>query len=101
EKCWQPVLASVAAGEITNWCVERPDGRVISVTNRPMPGGTWIATHEDITERRRAEARIEYLAHHDALTGLPNRMAFNERLTADLEHATRANQKFALLCIDL
>jgi diguanylate cyclase (GGDEF)-like protein len=48
-----------------------------------MPGGGWVATHEDITEQRRSEVKIEYMAHHDALTDLANRVLLNDRL----EHA--------------
>ena len=36
-----------------------------------MPGGGWVATHEDITEQRQSEVKIEYMAHHDALTDSP------------------------------
>ncbi len=56
------------------------DGRTIKIRHRPMPGGGWVATHEDITEQRRSEIKIEYMAHHDSLTDLPNRVLLNDRL---------------------
>jgi methyl-accepting chemotaxis protein len=49
------LLASMADGDTTSAEVASADGRTISVINRPMPGGGWVATHEDITERRGAE----------------------------------------------
>src|SRR6185312_15169194 len=49
------LLASMTQGDTTIQDVESDDGRTILVTNRPMPGGGWVATHEDITERRGAE----------------------------------------------
>jgi diguanylate cyclase (GGDEF)-like protein/PAS domain S-box-containing protein len=61
------------------------DGRTIKIRHRPMPGGGWVATHEDITEQRQSEIKIEYMAHHDSLTDLPNRVLLNDRLEYVLE----------------
>src|SRR5262249_23201052 len=55
---------------------------------------------EDITERKRAEERIAHLAHHDALTDLPNRAAFTDRFAETLEQAAKSDHSFAVLCID-
>lgn len=60
-----------------------------------------IALFVDITERMEQEEKIRHLAHHDALTGLPNRLLFDERLRMSLEQAARHNQRVALLYIDL
>jgi diguanylate cyclase (GGDEF)-like protein len=95
------LLAVVGQRETKSYVVELADGRTISITNRPMEGGGWVATHEDITARRAAEQQIEYLAQHDALTGLPNRPTFAKRLNSVLRQANEANAQFAILCLDL
>ena len=56
------LLAELSKGKVVNWIVESGQGREISITNKPMPGGDWVATHEDVTERRQAEAKSSYLA---------------------------------------
>ena len=55
-------------------------GRTLSVSHQPTPDGGWVATYQDITERREAEARILHLAHHDVLTDLANRALFLHKL---------------------
>jgi len=60
-----------------------------------------LGVAEDITERKLAAARIAHLANHDALTDLPNRPAFSERLDFTLERAAANKESFAVLCVDL
>jgi diguanylate cyclase (GGDEF)-like protein len=79
---------------------ELGDGRLIAIYHQPLRNGGWVCTYEDITERRKAEARIEFLAHHDGLTELPNRVLFTERLELAISQAS-ASKPCALLCLDL
>jgi diguanylate cyclase (GGDEF)-like protein/PAS domain S-box-containing protein len=55
----------------------------------------------DVTERKQAEARVAYLAQHDALTGLPNRVLFHDRLKESLDTLRRTGRPLAVHCIDL
>ena len=68
----------------------------------------FIGISQDITEKKEAEERLlkhqeilDYQAHYDALTGLPNRILFNDRLSQGIKKAKRNQQKLALLFLDL
>ena len=80
--------------------VRLTDGSTISVSHRPMPTGGFVGTFEDITERLLAEERIRHLAHFDALTELPNRVTFYERMESILAHLRRS-ESVAVLSLDL
>ncbi|HED13924.1 MAG TPA: diguanylate cyclase [Gammaproteobacteria bacterium] len=64
-----------------------------------VPGCYAMAT--DITERKASAERIQHLANHDSLTGLPNRLLFNERLSQEIGLARRDSLRFALFFLDL
>ncbi len=92
--------AAMARGQIYNRIVELSDGRTIVVVNHPMANGSWVSTHEDITERRRAEKKIAHMARHDALTNLANRVQFQERLAQALAEIPRG-ERLAVLYLGL
>ena len=79
---------------------ELEDGRTIALSHERMASGGWVTTHEDITERRQAEAKIAYMARYDVLTDLPNRVSFHERLTEALIRIP-VHKQVAVLCLDL
>ena len=61
----------------------------------------YVAVFSDITSRKAAEERMSFLAQHDALTGLPNRILLSDRLLRAMAHAQRNNRKLALIFLDL
>jgi len=82
------------------------DGSAVSVEayGRTMPfegGDARVVALRDIRERKAAEERIHHMAHHDALTGLPNRVLFHDRLTQAVARAKRTGNTVAVLCLDL
>jgi diguanylate cyclase (GGDEF)-like protein len=97
----EELLSAMSSGSTLTATVEHDDGRVVYIVNRPIGNGFWVGTHEDITDRKRAERLIAHMAHHDSLTDLPNRGAFAAQLQKSLDHAARDNGSFALVCIDL
>ncbi|MCP1845583.1 diguanylate cyclase (GGDEF)-like protein [Bradyrhizobium sp. USDA 4524] len=76
------------------------DGRIISIVRRPTSDGGWLMTCEDVTEQRRAESQVAFMARHDALTKLPNRILFGERIEQAIAQAGRGSN-FAVFCLDL
>ena len=88
--------------------IELPgSGRRIATTTRlPILDDNGKPTYlltviQDVTEKKRAEAQIERLAHYDSLTDLPNRTAFNQCFATVLERAAKSDESFAVLCVDL
>jgi diguanylate cyclase (GGDEF)-like protein/PAS domain S-box-containing protein len=63
--------------------------------------GEYLAVFHDITRRKEAEELLRHKAHHDALTDLPNRLLFNDRLQAGFNQAKRYHRNIALLMVDL
>jgi diguanylate cyclase (GGDEF)-like protein/PAS domain S-box-containing protein len=77
----------------------RPDGTYLELRRTPLPSGGFVTAHFDITERKRDQEMIGRLACHDALTGLPNRSFFQDRVHAGLLSLGR--QTLALHCLDI
>ncbi|WP_246788163.1 EAL domain-containing protein [Bradyrhizobium sp. CCBAU 53421] len=94
-------LNALPADEISSRVDELADGRLICVTRQPMPGGGWVATHRDVTEQRRSEAKITHMAQHDALTDLPNRVLLKEWMEQALSGARSGGPSLAVLMLDL
>jgi diguanylate cyclase (GGDEF)-like protein len=94
------ITAAMRNGETRSWTVNGIGGRVIHTINRPIGNGAWVGTHEDITERKKAEDLIAHLARHDGLTGLKNRTSFTQYLEEALEQARSERGSFAIVCID-
>ncbi len=79
---------------------ELSGGQFIAISHQPMLDGGSVAIHEDITERREVDAKIAHMAHHDALTDLPNRLRFRDAMEAALK-GTQQGRIVSILCLDL
>ena len=93
-------MAAVGRRVPTTSSMSIAGGRILSVSMRPAPNGGWAATYEDVTERRVAEEKVVFMARHDALTRLPNRTLFVERMQQALMGLDQG-LAFAVLCLDL
>jgi diguanylate cyclase (GGDEF)-like protein/PAS domain S-box-containing protein len=92
-------------GELSN---QRKSGQVFPswysisvVANAQGKSENYIAIFNDITEYKNSRAQIDFLAHHDNLTGLPNRVLLNDRLEMAINAASRQQEKVGVLFIDL
>src|SRR5262249_54214798 len=95
------ILENIAKGRPFSSVIEASDGRFVHVLTRPIATGGWVATHEDVTERWRSEARIAHMARHDALTDLANRVLFKERMDDAMARLASAGTQFAVFVFDL
>lgn len=106
QQLWDTILAGkVWRSEVTD---RRKDGHVYVVeeTITPLCNAAgqitnFVAIQEDVTARKQAEARIEYLSQHDALTGLPNAAVLRTYLPLALAQARRTGQMLGILILDL
>ena len=103
ENAWQArqllITEEIVAGE---------DGRCVIIESRKMPvfdkdgrRKGLVVIGRDITERKHSEVRIQYLAHFDALTGLPNRVLLNDRISKEISKAQRDQESFAVVSLDI
>ncbi|HZX33250.1 MAG TPA: EAL domain-containing protein [Rhodocyclaceae bacterium] len=74
---------------------------VVNAVDDDESGPQHLVFFKDLTERQTAKLRIEELAYHDALTGLPNRLLLGDRIDVALKSAAREGRSFAVLFIDL
>ena len=91
---------AVRLGEVTSRFFNTPEGQTFHYIITPLPSGAWIVTHEDVTQQRKAEAQIAHMAHHDALTDLPNRSALRTHLEQALRYSPR-DKLLSVMFLDL
>ncbi len=99
---WLPSIHEGAAE--TRLITADGSGRPVEILTRPLAWGgasMRVLAVRDISERKEAAARIAHLADHDALTGLPNRAVFADRLADSIDSAAAVGEPVAILCIDL
>ncbi len=97
----EDIIDTISLGKTSSQLIETTDGRTIYAVQQPMPNGGWVVTHDDITERRRAEENMAFMARHDALTGLANRMQLLEKMEEALARSRRRGEKFTVFMFDL
>ena len=94
------ILKLKSLGKRTTHVLDLADGRTLSINFASMEDGGWLVTLEDISERRLVETKIAHMAHHDALTGLANRVLFSDRLDEMVVRSANGTP-FAVMYLDL
>jgi diguanylate cyclase (GGDEF)-like protein len=93
-------LAWAAQSNATTLEQQLQDGRIITLIKAPLSTGGAVMIHLDVTEKRNSEKQIAFLAHHDALTGLANRVQLRGHIEGALRLVARGG-KASVLCLDL
>jgi diguanylate cyclase (GGDEF)-like protein len=96
----EEALAFVSTPIAVSFEHQLQDGRIIALTRAPLSTGGAVTIHLDVTEKRNSEKQIAFLAHHDALTGLANRVQLREHIEKTLENVRRGGTA-SVLCLDL
>jgi diguanylate cyclase (GGDEF)-like protein/PAS domain S-box-containing protein len=97
---WWKAHGETSARTVTGAVFQLRNGRYVALRHRAMAEGGFVTTHEDVTERRQMELRLAHMAHHDSLTGLPNRVKLREQLEQALTRLD-TGRHCAVICIDL
>jgi diguanylate cyclase (GGDEF)-like protein/PAS domain S-box-containing protein len=95
------IRKSVEDGQILENTTRQRSGQLIKAIHSPTPEGGHVATHEDVTEREQAQSRISHAAHHDLLTGLPNRIKIRATIADALDTCRTDSDRFSVMLIDL
>ena len=93
-------LAFVSQSTVVSFEHQLEDGRIIALTRAPLSTGGAVTIHMDVTEKRNSEKQIAFLAHHDALTGLANRVQLREHIEMILKNLGRGGTA-SVICLDL
>jgi diguanylate cyclase (GGDEF)-like protein len=97
---YSELMECIRSGVSKEFPDEQYNDKFLYIKISPFPEGA-IITSIDVTDRKLAERRLSHLATHDPLTGLPNRILFDDRLSLELARAKRGNKKLAVMLLDL
>ena len=97
---YSKLMECIRSGVSKEFPDEQYNDKFLYIKISPFPEGA-IITSIDVTDRKLAERRLSHLATHDPLTGLPNRILFDDRLSLELARAKRGNKKLAVMLLDL